>query len=225
MAIDGIKPTGNTPSKSDIPAPAARSEQKPAPAPETKAPGDSSSISDEAYEVPDSDKNNYVRIGTDDAGKSFIDSWNIEENRLASRSGGRSLTVDENSYHRKELSEEDLENLQINTGDGNDYVEVLDATGKPMTINLGEGNDLADAMQDFAEGEDVKINGGGGDDTIFSNGVIDGGEGTDSVLPETDKGKASNVEEDSKAWDGNPYHEHTIDKNIGGVTDTKGNEV
>jgi|GEM_PF-5761721 len=56
---------------------------------------------------------NYLKIGTDDKGKSFIDSWNIEDVGFVSMSGGRCLTVDEESYNREELTKDGLKNLQL----------------------------------------------------------------------------------------------------------------
>lgn len=100
--------------------------------------------------------------------------------------------------------DEAVDNVVINTGNGNDHLVVtqlgdlsVDITGLPETINIAhaesidsltinglDGNDTIDASQLGGSVMNVTIDGGAGNDVIFGSGGIDsifGGAGNDTV--------------------------------------------
>jgi len=80
-----------------------------------------------------------------------------------------------------ELSQEEADNLIIDTEDGNDNVEVSGkgARGQTLTLKCGSGNDVIYGDR----GGDV-ISGGSGNDVIYGGGgddIISGGSGNDVI--------------------------------------------
>ncbi len=80
-----------------------------------------------------------------------------------------------------DLEIDDVEQIEVNTGSGNDSVEIGDLTetdANSVTINTGDGDDVVFVSDQQTVGVDLNINGGEGNDTLG------GSNGNDNILGE-----------------------------------------
>ena len=90
--------------------------------------------------------------------------------------GGQVATVDGRQY---QLARDDVNNLKIRLGDGNDRLDVGSGVRINLTVEGGEGNDWIRT----GAGDD-RVEGGAGDDTVFTGAgrdYVNGSRGNDRL--------------------------------------------
>lgn len=138
-------------------------------------------------------------------------------NQLNLRERDGAVQVRVRGEHRGELTTDNVERLRLNTGDGNDNVNIGNlsdtdlAGGDTLEVDAGDGNDTVNARRsdieveiDGGDGRD-RLQGGDGDDLLVGGDgrdTINGGRGDDTLDGGDDRDRLNGQDGDDELFGG-----------------------